>query len=260
VRSSGRIYWLWCCFTVFLAGCGHALVGTTTPTQSLLTFSTPTIKSTAILRLLRTPTLRSSGTALAMVATPLTLSVEPPTCYETPVGSVWCFGLVRNVGSLPFEHITIRVYLVTINGDSVAHQETSTAHKVVFPGMGSPYGVLFDSMPDRAVGSVAGLINAIPVSSEQQNQKANITVSNVHYDKRDKVYYVTALLTNSDKQSVHEISVAVTLFNDKQQVTGFRTQHIMQSLPIGQSMSFQLDVIPQGYATQRIDVSAEALH
>jgi hypothetical protein len=259
VRSSGRIYWLWCCFTVFLAGCGHALVGTT-PTQSLLTFSTPTIKSTAILRLLRTPTLRSSGTALAMAATPLTLSVEPPICYETPVGSLWCFGLVRNVGSLPFEHITIRVYLVTINGDPLVHQETSTAHEVLFPGMESPYGVLFDSIPEHAVGSVAGLINAIPVSLEQQNQTANITVSNVHYDKRDRVFYVTALLTNSNKQSVHNIRVVVTLFNDNQQVTGFRTQHIAQSLSVGQSISFQLDVIPQGYSTQKIDISTEALH
>jgi hypothetical protein len=260
VRSSGQIYWLWCCFTVFLAGCGHTLVGTTTPTQVLLTFSTPTFKSTSVLRLLRTPTLRPSGTALAMVGTPLPLIVDPPTCYETPVGSVWCFGLVRNVGSLTLEHINLSVYLVTINGDAVVEQEISTAHKVLFPGMRSPYGVLFDSMPEHAVGPLAMLINGTPVSLEKQNQIAEVTVSNVQYDKRDEVYYITGVLTNSDKQSVHNISVVVTLFNDRQQVTGFRTQHIAQSLAIGQSISFQLDVIPQGQSTQRIEVNAEASH
>jgi hypothetical protein len=256
VRSNGRICWLWCCFTVFLTACGHTLLGATTPTQTLLTFSTPTFKPTAILGLFRTPTLRSSGTAIASVTTQKPLMVEMPICYGTSVGSAWCFGVMRNISDVPLEKIAVRIYLITIDGKPLVEEETYSVHEVLFPGKASIYGVLFDTMPEEAVGIEAVLINAVPL--ENQNHVTDLVVSNIQYDNRDGVYHVTALLTNVEKQMVRDVNVIVTLLNKKRQVTGYRQQRLIKPLAGGQSIPFELEVIPQGTLTQIIDVSAQA--
>lgn len=255
MRSSGRIYWLWCCFTVFLAGCGHALTGAATPT--LLTFATPTSKPTAALRLIRTPTLRASGTALAMVITPFPLTVEPPACYETAVASVWCFGLVRNTLTMPVEQVIVRVYLVTINGASLIEQQTTTANAAIMAGSVSPYGVLFNTMPQQTAGSVAMLDSAIPMPAEKQTRIKSLVVANVKYDNHDGVYDITASLTNSDNQPLSGINVVITLLTVDGRVTGFRKQEVPQTLGVDESFLFNTHAIPQGLPAQRVEISAE---
>jgi hypothetical protein len=257
VHSNGRIYWLWCCFTVFLAGCGQTFVGTITPTQPLRVFSTPTFNPTAILRLIRTPTLRSSGTALAVIATPISLTIDPPVCYETPVGSVWCFGLVHNTSNMVLEQVTIRVYLVTVEGQALAERDTNPALAILSVNSRSPYGVLFDRMPERAAGPVAVLVNAVPLTPEKQTRLAKVAVSDLAYDNNDGVYSVNALLTNADQQALRDIDIIVTLLDEQDHVTGFRKQRLTHALQSGQSVPFKLDAIPQGRSTQSVEVAAE---
>ena len=97
MRYNGRLCWLWCCVGVLLAGCGQ-IISTTTDSRStmvpLLGLTLPSITPTPILRLLRTP---GSIFTRTLAPTPLPIRVDSPICYETPVGSLVCLGVVHNV-------------------------------------------------------------------------------------------------------------------------------------------------------------------
>jgi hypothetical protein len=263
VRSNGRVVWLWWWLGVLVASCSQSLLpGSTTqaPTPSLLSLTLPLATPTPILRLLRTPTVRSTGlvTATRAAATPLPLSIAPPTCYETPVGSLWCLGLIRNELSVPIDQIIMRVYLVNGDGTALGVQDARTARSILEPGAMSPYGILFDTVPDGTAGPVATLVSANQ-SSTQSTHFVSIKARDIQGIAAQGGYQVTGKLVNTAAVTVRQLSLVVTLFDDGGRVTGFRQLQWPDGQPLqpGESLSFNVDAIPQGPGTVRAEASAE---
>jgi hypothetical protein len=185
------------------------------------------------------------------------MSLAPPNCYETPVGSLWCLGLIRNEQTFPVEQVVIRVYLVRADGTAIAAKDAAAARVTLPPQSTSPYGVLFEAVPD-GVGPVAVLISA--------NQRLDWTegalpvqVRDIQSSDRDGGYHVTGTLVNTTNTALQQLSVIVTLFDGQGRVTGYRQSRLPpnQSLAPGDKIPFAVDVIPQGLGTVRTDASAE---
>lgn len=221
----------------------------------LLGLTLPPITPTPILRLLRTPGLRATGIfSRTLVPTPLPISVDPPICYETPVGSWWCLGVVHNTLSTPIGRITIHIYLVRTDGTALLDQQVAVARKMLAPGETAPYGALFTQVPAEVAGPVA-----VVASTEQATNIKSASVEDIQSDIRDSQYHIAGTLVNKNEKPLDNLSVVATLYDSKGNVTGFRQVNLPanQKLAPGVSLPFSLDVIPQGTGTTRVEVSAE---
>ena len=260
MRSGGRVVWLWWWLGVLVAGCGQAVLpGPTPPSTPLLTLAlSSTATPTPILRLLRTPTVKftSITPVTRAIATPFPVPISPPTCYETPVGSLWCLGLVRNGLTITLERVVVRVYLLNGEGTALVGTDTAIAHRLLAPGETSPYGVLFDAVPDGNAGPVTVLISAL----EYNGPRATLDVRNMHSESRESGYHVTGTLTNPTTMPLEHMALIVTLFDANQRVTGFRQMRwpANQQLAPSAMLAFDVDAVPQGQGTVRAEVSGEA--
>jgi len=263
VRANGKSVWWWWWLGVLVAGCSqHALPGlpSQAPTPSLLSFTQALATPTPILRLLRTPTLRLTGIGtIARTASPLPMPlpvmVNPPRCYETPAGSLWCLGLARNNLTVAVQQIIIRIYLVNAEGTALTELDATTARLMLAPGETSPYGVLFNRIPDGSLGPVAVLISASQADKFYQSLDARDVKSQPY----NSGYRVTGTLMNTTSGTIRQPSLVITLFDAAGQVTGFRQWRWPdnQTLKPGASLPFDVEVIPQGMNTARVEASAE---
>ncbi len=260
MRSNGRVVWLWWWLGVLVAGCSQVTfsgTGTAAPTLSIFNLTRTPITPTPILRLLRTPTPHNPVARTRIAPTPLPVPLTPPDCYETPVGSLWCLGLVRNPLTTPIEQVTLQVYLVSADGTALTDANTMLSLAVLGPGESAPYGVLFNSIPQDYAGPVVVLTST---RTAQSVKHAELEVHDLRYEVADSLYSVHGTLVNTASVPVKRLTVVVTLFDANGRVTGFR-QAVWpadQTLAPQGSLSFQLDVAPQGLGTMRVEATAEA--
>ncbi len=256
MTSKGRTVWLWWWLGVLVAGCSPTFFQVSTPqapTPPLLNMTLPVLTPTPILRLLRTPSL---ATVTRVFATPLPLLLSSPSCYETPAGSAWCLGLVRNPLTVPVDQVVVRIYLVKADGTGLAEKETRIARSILPPGGTSPYAVLFSSMPAESAGPVAILVST---RSSPAAQTELLQTRELQSAMHASGYHIQGIISNSSPVPVHDLSLIATLFDSAGRVTGYR-QLIWspdQQLAPGESRYFELDVIPQGRGTTGAEVIAE---
>lgn len=254
--------WVWCWLSVLAAGCGQGAMLTpitVSPSSTLpgYTHTPPTI--TPILRVLRTPSLAATVAHMATLnpsLTPQPLTLDPPTCHETPVGSLWCLGLVRNSLALPVETVIVRIYLVTFDGNALSQNDTLIARSALRPGESAPYGVLFDHIPGGYAGPVAALLSANPANNLDARSIV-LDIRALKGEPHEAVYHLSGQATNVTARPVQAIMLVVTLFDSAGRVTGYRQVSLKQPVPSGASVSFELDVIPQGTGTTRYEVACE---
>ena len=258
MRTNGQFRWLWCWLGVLVASCSSgAVTPTPLPTLVLLHVNWLPATATPILKLLRTPTFYAPTKLILTLAPTLpVLPIDPPDCYETPMGTQWCLGLLTNTLNAPIENVKVRVYLLAKDGTALAEGQNSIARNALMPGESSPYGVLFDSMPDGVAGPVAILadlaINKLP-------QTVSLDISGTKFAQKESLYEISGTLHNNRTTPVSQLSVIVTLFDTQNRVTGFRQYRWAENPTVdsGVSMPFNISVAPQGLGTLRFTVQAE---
>jgi hypothetical protein len=270
VNGQGRVAWrwIWCWLSVLVVGCG--------PRGSVATLSPPALATlpgytrvpptwTPVLRVRRTLTPNGSPSATLITsnvlpgATPLLLMLDVPTCSETPVGSLWCVGLVRNTLSATVSGVIVRVSLVTADGTALAQQDALSARPLIRPGEWSPYGTLFSTRPDGIAGPVAELIGdeAMP----QSDSGVMLTVENLHdapAANSTPAYHVQATIANPSSTLVRAV-IVVTLFDSAGRVSGFREIAPDAPLAPGATFPIDLDITPLTSGSTRSVVIADGL-
>lgn len=253
-----RRAWLWLYwFGVLIAGCaqsGQPGSGTPPATLTLLSLTPPSpIAPTPTLRLLRTPNVLM----VTLAPTPPPLLLSPPDCYETPPGGLWCLGQIQNGLLVPIEQVLIRVYLVTTDGTPLAERETPVARAYLLPGEMSPYGVMFDSVPNENAGPVAVLIRALESVRNYPALGAQLT----KIESVGDLYRVVGTLANQGRYPARELELCVTLLDAKGRVTGFRTLRWAadNQLQSGEYLDFTVSITPLGRGSERFEVSAAGL-
>jgi hypothetical protein len=210
--------------------------------------------------LLRTPPFMATRTLTRTAApTPLPLPVTAPDCYETPVGGLWCLGVITNRLRMPIEQVYVQVYLVTSDGTALAVQGGRLAHDVLWPGQSAPYSVYFERTPEGVAGPVA-MLASVARAEVEARVPIEVRTLSVQQEASDTRVRVSGTLTNVIEQTVSGLAVTVTLFDERGRVLGYRTQRWPggQSLLPGATMGFALVATPQGLGTIRVEVSAEA--
>lgn len=265
MRVHGRARWWWCWLSVLVASCSQTLFsspGAQTATLSLFRLTPIPATPTLALRLLRTPPLMATRILTRTAAPSLPLPVPAPDCYETPVGGLWCLGVITNRLRMPIEQVFVQVYLVTPDGAALAVQEGRIAHDVLWPGQSAPYGVYFEQTPEGVAGPVAMLANAARTEATEVGARNPVEVRALAIQQQagDPRVRVSGRLANVIGQAVTGLAVTVTLFDERGRVLGYRTQRwpAGQSLLPGQTLGFALLATPQGMGAIRVEVSAEA--
>lgn len=261
VVRRARFVWLWYWVGMLVVGCASNASISPTPRNATLTLLGWTLTpptATPRSRLIRTPTPRVT---FPFMPTPLPLTVGPPDCYETPVGSLWCFGIIHNTLLVPLESIIVRVYLVDQDGHLLAEAEAACARSVLMPNEQAPYGVMFLSAPASMVGSLAALVQAVEAVN---SSITSLTIGDVQFTKHDpqdvdSPISVLSKLINPASSSISDIMVVVTMFDHQGRVTGFRQVRLQDrpALASGESLLFDVTAIPQVFPVNTVQVSAE---
>lgn len=186
------------------------------------------------------PQFDAAGSPVLPTATPLALSLFPPTCYETPTNSLICLGQVQNDRSQPVARVTVRVTLLDAAGRPLAEADTGIEQAVIPPGQAAPYRALFPAAD--YVGVVATLRSADSAPPEQIAP----LVEAQQGDWQNGRYRITAHLRNATGQPMLLRRAVATLYNRAGQITGYRVVTLGASLAAGQSQPLTLDVLPYG--------------
>lgn len=261
VVRRARLVWLWYWVGVLVVGCASNASISPTPRSATLTLlgwtltpATPTPRSRAF----RTPTPRIN---LTFVPTPLPLTLSPPDCYETPVGSLWCFGLVQNSLLVPLEGIIVRVYLLDQDGNLLAQADATCTRALLMPSEQAPYGVMFLSAPASMGKAMAVLVQAVEAVN---SSIISLTVRDTQFTTLDShtaesPVAVMGKLLNEQRGTVTDIMVVVTLFDQQHRVTGYRQLRLDDgsALNVGSAVAFSLVAAPHVLPVAAIQVSAE---
>jgi hypothetical protein len=252
-----RLYWLWCCLGVLLAGCGQVFTTNVgrTPTLSLLNLPRSTLSPTAILNLIRTAT-PSDATSIHELDSKHE-PIEVPTCYETAVGGMWCFGQVHNNRDGPLGGIVVAVYLIDGEGTELASRQVSMPRHLVPAGQFASYGVLFDNVPEKVVGNAAFIVKSTVDRDSTYN--ARVLAEDIRATAVEGTFHVNTRLVNHDDSTASDVSIFATTFNAKRQITGYRQQKLNEvTLEPGQIFPVSLDIVPIGKDSTRVEIAVEA--
>lgn len=216
----------------------------------------PTATPTPLPRLRRTPTFSSATLiALTLMPTPLPLSVNMPSCQETPVGSLLCLGSLHNPLGEPISQLVVRVYLVDEFGNALAMREVATARNYLLPNESTPYGAQFEQAPSAYSGAVAEVARAL----RNTQPLPKLAVESLHSTFSEGRYMLSGELHNHSERAVENLSLIATLYDEAGQVTGFRHLRLPpdQVLLPKQHLPFQLSVIPHLAGTHSVAAAAE---
>lgn len=259
-----RFVWLWCWLGALVVGCNSNASAEATPRMATfalwgwtLTPPTPTPR----LRMLRTPTMRATLARLTLMPAPAALILTPPTCHETPSGSLWCVGLIKNPLFVPVDHIAIDVSLLDAAGHVVVNAAATGSRSLLMPNEEAPYDALFVPVPESVVGGVATLIGATEATN---SAIVALEVRDVQHERIDvrtpfRPVTVSGTVVNAAREATFDILVVVTLLDVQGEVSGFRQFRLAtaQPLPSGESLPFSVRVIPSSRIPSTVNVSAE---
>lgn len=258
--------WLWIWVGVLVAGCGQ-LWSSETPAPETREPTLPLFGYTLLPPTL-TPSLWPVGSATPLLSvdgisgiSPLAmyLAVSGPTCYETPVGSLVCLGQVQNRHDQPVEQVVVTVQLLAQDGTVLASGQALLARQLLSSGLGGPYRVLFDEIPEgytHAAAYIASGRIAENVERRYAELELNHTSGVFVYDQ----YQITLSIVNKSRYPAERIVVTMTLLDRDGQVTGYRQVYLDHSRQIqpGETLSVTVKAIPQGPNTVGFTAFAES--
>ncbi len=163
----------------------------------------------------------NSGAVIAPTQPPLPVQVEHAARYQTPVGSVWVLGEVFNSTDQPIENVQVRVSLIAVTGVEVDSALPFVALDAIPPGGRVPFSVLFENPPVSVIDFQAYVVRADP-SYNHNARYAALEVSEVQTKQEGTQYRVAGKVTNTSATHVAGAQVAITLYDEKGYVTGFR--------------------------------------
>jgi len=275
VRGHGVGRWLgrWlCCWLGLLAagGCGtHSAlpVATLVPLATMPDYNRIPPTRAPVWRLRLTPT-RSAlltvsaspprATLIGAANIAAALKLEAPTCYETPVGSLWCLGLIHNPLTVMVMSLRIRVSLVTVDGLAVLSQETTSSRQWLSSGATAPYGVLFTEPPVAAVtGPVAETIQAEAVKPGLASA-VPLPTRDLHGELVDNHYHIQAVIDNPTAYTVR-LAIVITLLDAAGRVTGYRQIEWPTRFLPGASLPIDVDGIALAAGATHFTIAADGL-
>lgn len=152
-------------------------------------------------------------------AAPAELVVVALRLLETPVGSWWVLGEVRNVGDRPAENVQVEVFPTTAEGEALPAVRMWAATAVIAPGEQAPFGALVPAWPTppQSASAVAG--GTLVGDLGQRYLDFVVTVTAVRRD--GLLLSLEGLVQNSGSQTAEGVALTVTLRDEQGLTVGY---------------------------------------
>ena len=173
--------------------------------------------------------------------------------YQTPVGSLWVLGEVFNPTDQPLENVRVRVGLMDGVGREISSDFTFTVLDFV-PAQGrAPFGILFAEPPQGVAGFQAIVVRAEP-SYNNARRYAQLQVTAARLTQMGSVYHVIGTVVNRGATNAGGATVAVTVYDAAQQVSGYRNLALPdEQLTAGATAQFDVTIAPDPSAPDVAD-------
>jgi LysM repeat protein len=190
--------------------------------------------------------------------TPIPLSIQPPTCYETRAGTTVCLGSIVNPHDTAAGGVTVEVRLLRSGGEPPLVEIATVEQTLILPGTLAPYRVVFNTPWSEFTGATAILRSA---DATFDSSILTLGVENQRVQLVNGSFEVTAELVNTSEEIVQPLRAVVTLQNEVGEVIGYRVEALDdRPLPPDGRFSLHVDLVPQVYPSTplRVIVYAEA--
>lgn len=173
------------------------------------------------------------------------LYAPDPVCYDSPNNTLLCLGRVFNVSENTLAGAAVRVQLQQV-GRTVRGQTASPEQPLIQPGSFAPYRAMF-----REQTMNFDAVQAIPLAAQIiDDLGADVSVrdvSAVHWMNDMGTggrYELQANLVNNENRLASNIRVTITLFNQDDEVVGYRVLALSVPIAANGVYPIQMDIIP----------------
>jgi hypothetical protein len=255
--------WIFCWISVLITtACGQ--FNSPTPAQenperapTLQNFFPPSTASpTRIVRPAASITPRYQATASRQTTNDPQLAVlmGSPACFETAVQSLVCLGWVQNNQTVPLMNTIINFYLLNPQGETLSAIETEPSQTLIPAKGGSPYRVIFDKIPTEDWLPFAEIAYAEKIPPELEPSEV-VSLKNQHTIWDGQIYRISGQIQAST-DAVGQVRVIVSVFNARQQITGFRIVNL--SLKNRQA-EFMVSLVPLDNQPGTVVIATEVI-
>jgi hypothetical protein len=185
------------------------------------------------------------------------LALGAAACFETPVGSRWCFLEARNDGALPVENPTALVTLVGQDGQALITQVAYSPLNLIRPGEAVPLAALFPAGVGLVLGAVVQLLTASSAPDvEARYLPVSLTRTAVEGAGARRTVRGEVMLEGT--RAARRVKVVLVLYNAPGQVVGLREWTAPGALQPGQSLAFELEASALSGEVARFQLLVEA--
>jgi LysM repeat protein len=200
-----------------------------------------------------------SGTQAIPSATPVPVVIDPPTCYPSLDGSVWCFALVHNGNSFPVENITAEIRLSTSDSSGELNQVAITPLDVIAAGGMMPLVVHFASPVISVSHAEATLLTSIPVvGGDSRYITAKIDTQQITISSDGKTATASGNVILDGTRPANLIWVAAVAYDANGRVIGVRRWESIRALQPQTALPFTMNVYSMAGAISQVDLLVEA--
>lgn len=189
--------------------------------------------------------------------TPLPVVIENLSFHETPVGSLWCLGEVRNLAGMDVEYVQVQVSLYDSANVVLATATAFTALDIIPAGETSPFAVLFARPPTSYA-----TYQVIPLSAEPStylgSRYRDLTVVEHEGQSQGRLFIVSGRVRNIGEERATGVEVVITAYDSQDRVVAVREVEVQTSvLAPGASEAFTASISPMGDETARYIVQVQ---
>lgn len=189
--------------------------------------------------------------------TPLPVVIENLGFHETPVGSLWCLGKVRNLAGMDVEFVQVQVSLYGSDNGVLATATAFTALDIIPAGGTSPFAVLFPRPPTSYATYQVIVLSAEPCTYLGSRYR-DLDVVEHEGQTQGQVFVVNGRVRNIGEERATNIEVVITAYDSQERVVAVREVEVQTSvLAPGASETFTASISPMGDEIARYTVQVQ---
>jgi LysM repeat protein len=174
--------------------------------------------------------------------TPLPLAIENLNFRETPVGSLWCLGEVRNLAGMDVEHVQVQVSLYDADNVVLTTATAFTILDIIPAGGTSPFVVLFAQPP-----TAYATYQVIPLSAEPSmylgGRYRDLDVVEHEGQAQGRLFVISGRVRNTGEEQATGVEVVITAYDGQDRVVAVREAEVqISALAPGASAAFTASI------------------
>ncbi len=185
------------------------------------------------------------STFIGVVATtePINMELVQVQTYRTPVGGVWLFGELLNIGQSAVENVQVSVGLLNEAGEVLDTAVIWTESAIILPNEKTPFGLLFSSITAEVVQPAVAIVGGQTVV-ELGSRYVDVTVMETAVLDSESTWQLSGQLINNGTLTATQISLITTLYDAQDKMIGFQQTPVEGYLFAGETVAFEFVISP----------------